>query len=73
MVVSGRGEGSLILLLEHNYQRANTLSDTLQAYKRKEEGESKSLLMRAHTDRWRLQENKTKDKYVTRPTIYTKR
>ena len=26
MVVSGRGEGSLILLLEHNYQRANTLS-----------------------------------------------
>ena len=47
-------------MLEHNYQRANTLNDMSRAYKRKRKGESKSLLTRAHTDRWRLQENKTK-------------
>ena len=59
-------------LLEHNHQRANTLNDMSQAYKRKEK-EKGSLLTRAHTSGWRLQENKTEDKYATRPTIYTKR
>ena len=39
--------------------------------KRREKG--KSVLTRAHTGWWRLQENKTKDKYATRLTIYTKR
>ena len=49
-----------LVLLEHNYQRVNALNNTLRAYKRKGKGESRSLLTRAHTDRWRLQENKTK-------------
>ena len=52
--------GSLMWVLEHNYQRANALNDMLWAYKRKGEGERRSLLTRAHTGRWRLQENKTK-------------
>ena len=46
---------------------------TSQAYKRKEMDGRKSLLTRAHTGWWRLQENKTKDKYATWLTIYTKR
>ena len=33
---------------------------TSQAYKRKEKGKRRSLLTKAHTGRWRLQENKTR-------------
>ena len=46
---------------------------TSQAYKRKDREKGLSLLTRAHTGWWRLQENKTKDKYATRLTIYTKK
>ena len=37
MIVSGRGEGSLILLLEHNNQRANALSGRRRLTKEKKE------------------------------------
>ena len=37
VVVSGRGEGSLILLLEHNNQRANALNGRRRLTKEKKE------------------------------------
>ena len=40
---------------------------------KKRKGKGLSLLTKAHTGWWRLQENKTKDKYATRLTVYTKR
>ena len=68
MVVSGQGEGSLILLLEHTTTRLKVKCHRLTVEQRKDKGIS--LLTRAHTGRWRFQENKTEVQVHYQATIF---
>ena len=74
MVVSGRGEGSLILLLEHTItQRANMLKGYCRLTENKKGIEWVFIDKGSHCCSGDSKRIRLRDKYATRPTIYTKR